>query len=139
MPQGFKFAFNDYGAPTHHMSKIMATNAEAFAQGEAVKLAAGRWTKATNGAAIAGFANQKLAAGTDQYLDVVLAREGDWFDAPYTGTPDVGFIVGVTSADVAADGLSVLASDITGGPFAVSEINTNTKTVRVKVKSRVFS
>lgn len=139
MPQGFKFIFNDYGAPTHHITSIMATNAEAFVNGEAVKLTAGRWTKATNGAAIAGFAMQSLAAGTNQFLDVALAREGDWFEAPYTGTPDAGFIVGVNSADIAADGLSVLASDITGGPFSVLEINTNKATCKVKVKNRVFS
>lgn len=138
MAQGFKFVFNDYGAPERRVSHIMATNAEAFAQGEAVKLAAGRWTKATNGSAIAGFANQSLAAGTDQPLEVILAREGDWFDAPYTATPDVGFVIGVETADVATDGLSVLSSDITGGPFSVIEINANNKTCRVKVKKRVF-
>lgn len=135
---GFKFAFNDYGAPERRVSHILATNSEAFAQGEAVKLASGRWTKATNGVEVAGFANQSLAAGTDQPLEVVLAREGDWFDAPYTGTPDVGFVVGVMTADVAVDGLSVLASDVTAGPFAVLEINTNKATCRVKVKKRVF-
>ncbi|WP_256718593.1 hypothetical protein [Paenibacillus odorifer] len=117
----------------------MATNSEAFAKGEAVKLASGRWTKATNGAAIAGFAMQNLAAGTNQFLDVHLAREGDWFEAPYTGTPDVAFIVGCEVADVAADGLSVLASDVTGGMFSVLEINTNKATCKVKVKKRVFS
>jgi hypothetical protein len=138
MPQGFKFAFNDYGAPERRVSHIFATNSEAFTKGEAVKMASGRWTKATNGVAIGGFANQTIAAGTDQKLEVIIAREGDWFDAPYTGTPDAGFIVGVDVADVAADGLSVLASDITAGPFSVIEINTNKATCRVKVKKRVF-
>ncbi|MEK4108127.1 hypothetical protein NYE44_01680 [Paenibacillus sp. FSL L8-0493] len=139
MPAGFQFVFNDYGSNTHHITSIMATNAEAFTKGEAVKLAAGRWTKATNGAAIAGFAMQNLAAGTNQFLDVQLAREGDWFEAPYTGTPDAAFIVGCEVADVAADGLSVLASDVTGGMFSVLEINTNKATCKVKVKKRVFS
>ncbi|MNM07352.1 hypothetical protein D3C81_173940 [compost metagenome] len=135
----FKFAFNDYGAPTHRISSILATNSEAFVLGEAVKLASGRWTKATNGAAVAGFANQTLAAGTDQYLEVVIAREGDWFDAPYTGTADATFLPGMTTADVSTDGLTVLASDVTGGPFSVLEVNTNKTTCRVKVKLRTFS
>ncbi|KWX79923.1 hypothetical protein [Paenibacillus jilunlii] len=135
----FKFAFNDYGAPTHRISSILATNSEAFTLGEAVKLVSGRWTKATNGAAIAGFANQTLAAGTDQFLEVVIAREGDWFDAPYTGTADATFLPGMTTADVSTDGLSVLASDVTGGPFSVLEVNTNKTTCRVKVKLRTFS
>lgn len=139
MPKGFQFAFNDYGAPTHHVSHLLATDSEAFELGEAVKIVSGRVTKATNGAAIFGFANQKLAAGTNQVIDVILAREGDWFDAPYTGTPDGGFVAGVATADVATDGLSVLSSDITGGPFFVHSINTNTKTVRVKVKLRQHS
>lgn len=135
---GFKFAFNDYGAPERRVSHILATNSEAFTQGEAVKLASGRWTKATNGAAVAGFANQTITAGTDKALEVIIAREGDWFDAPYTGTPDAAFVVGVEVADVSTDGLSVLSSDVTGGPFSVLEINTNKTTCRVKVKKRVF-
>lgn len=139
MPEGFKFIFNDYGAPTHHISSILATNAEAFTQGQAVTLAAGRWTKVANGGAIAGFANQKLPAGTNQVLDVVLAREGDWFEAPYTGVPAGGFVVGVDVADISTDGLSVLASDVTGGALSILEINTNKAVVKCKVKKRVFS
>lgn len=139
MPAGFKFVFNDYGAPTRHITSILATNAEAFVLGEAVKLTSGRWTKATNGANVAGFANQSLAAGTNQFLDVVLAREGDWFEAPYTGTPDAAFVPGCEVADVAADGLSVLASDVTGGPFTVLDVNTSKATCTIKVKKRVFS
>ncbi|AIQ19529.1 hypothetical protein H70357_24545 [Paenibacillus sp. FSL H7-0357] len=135
----FKFAFNDYGAPTHRISSILATNSEAFVLGEAVKLASGRWTKATNGANVAGFANQTLAAGTDQFLEVVIAREGDWFEAPYTGTPDAAFVPGVEVADVSTDGLSVLASDVTAGPFSILNINTAKSLVTLKVKKRVFS
>lgn len=139
MPSGFNFIFNDYGAPTHRISSIMATNSEAFTDGEAVKLASGRWTKATNGANVAGFANQTLAAGTNQYLDVVIAREGDWFEAPYTGTPDAAFVPGCEVADISTDGMSVLASDVTGGPFSVLEVNTVKATCKIKVKKRVFS
>jgi len=138
MPQGFSFVFNDYGAPERRLTEILATNAEAFSQGEAVTLASGRWTKAANGGPVAGFANQNLAAGTNQKLEVILAREGDWFDAPYTATPAGGFVVGVDTADISTDGLSVLASDVTGGAFSVIEINTNKQTCRVKVKKRLF-
>ena len=136
---GFSFVFNDYGAPERRISHIFATNSEAFSKGQAVTLANGRWTKAANGGAVAGFASQNLAAGTNQKLEVVLAREGDWFDAPYTGTPAGGFVIGVDAADVSTDGLSVLASDVTGGALSVLDINTNTQMVRVKVKNRVFS
>src|SRR5690606_3942968 len=113
MAQGFRFAYNLYGAPARRISHIKATNSEAFTAGEAVKLASGRWTKATNGAAVAGFAAETITAGTDQDLTVYLAREGDVWDAPYTGTPDAGFVPGANTADVSTDGLSVLSSDVT--------------------------
>jgi hypothetical protein len=59
MAQGFRFAYNLYGAPERRISHILATNSEAFTAGEAVKLANGRWTKAGSTDAIAGFAAQK--------------------------------------------------------------------------------
>lgn len=136
---GFKRVYNIYGAPQRRISNIYATNSEAFTEGEALKIASGRWTKATGGGPVAGFAAGTYAAGTDQYIDVYPAVEGDVYDTPYTGTPDVGFIVGVATADVSADGLSVNAADITGGAFAVWEINTTNETCRVTVKNRQMS
>lgn len=136
---GFKWTRNEYGAPAQRISSILATDSEAFTEGEAVKLASGKWTKATNGAAVAGFANQTLAAGTGQYLEVIQAREGDVFEATYTGTPDATFLAGVNSVDVSTDGLSVLSSDVTGGAFAILEVNTTKTTCRLKVKNRQLS
>lgn len=135
----FLWAYNEYGAPETRISNIQATDSEAFTYGEAVKLSSGKWTKASNGAAIAGFANQTLAAGTSQYLEVVQAREGDVFNAPYTGTPDATFLAGANSVDVSTDGLSVLSSDVTGGAFAILSVNTTNTTCRVKVKNRQLS
>lgn len=136
---GFKWVSNDYGAPATRITHILATNSEAFTAGEAVKLASGRFTVATNGAAVAGFVVGDVTAGTDQAIEVILAKEGDNFEAPYTGTPDAGFVVGVGTADVAADGLSVLSSDITGGAFAITSINTTKATCKLKVKNRQLS
>jgi len=136
---GFKRAYNLYGAPQRRISNILATNAEAFTDGEALKIAAGRWTKAGNGDAVAGFAAGTYAAATDQYIDVYPAVEGDVYDAPYTGTPVAGFVVGVPTADVSADGLSVNAADVTGGAFAIWEINTTNETCRLTVKNRQMS
>lgn len=137
----FKFVFNDYGAPERRISHLMATNSEAFAQGEAVILSAatGRWTKAAAGGPIAGFSNQTLAAGTDQFLEVLLAREGDNWDVKYTGTPDANFNPGQNAADIDATALLVNAADVTGGALALIEKNTVTSTVRVKVKNRQLS
>lgn len=134
----FKWAYNEYGAPVTRLSNILATDSEAFTEGEALKLASGKWTKATNGVAVAGFAGGTYAAGTGQYIDVIQAREGDVFDALYTGTPDATFYAG-TAADVSADGLSVKADDVTGGMFAIMSVNTTNTTCRVKVKTRQLS
>lgn len=135
----FKFAYNLYGAPQRRISNILATNSEAFTAGEAVRLVSGRWTKAANGSHVAGFAVETLAAGTDQYLTVYPAREGDVWDAPYTGTPDATFLPGQQTADVATDGLSVNAADVTGGAFAILEVNTTNETCRLIVKNRQLS
>ncbi|OXM83971.1 hypothetical protein [Paenibacillus rigui] len=135
----FKWLYNEYGAPVTRITTILATDSEAFTFGEALKLASGKWTKATNGVAVAGFANQTLAAGTNQYLDVIQAREGDVFESAYTGTPDATFLAGANTVDVSADGLTVLASDVTSGSFSILEVNTNKTTCRLKVKNRQLS
>lgn len=135
----FKWVNNDSGAPETRLSSIYATDSEAFTEGEAVILSSGKWTKATNGVAVAGFARQTLAAGTSQLLEVTLAKPDDNFEAPYTGTPDAAFVVGVGTADVSSDGLSVLSSDVTSGAFAILGINTTKVTCRLKVKNRQLS
>lgn len=137
--QGFKFAYNEYGAPPTRMTNILFTDSEAGSAGEAVMLSSGRFTKLTGGNACAGFLTADVTSGTDQTCEVILAREGDVFEAPYSGTPDAGFIVGVNSADIASDGLSVNSADITGGAFAILEKNTSKTTCRLKVKNRQLS
>jgi hypothetical protein len=135
----FKWAYNENGAPLTHLSDIYGTAAEAFVEGEALKLVSGRWTKATNGVAVAGFCNQTVTAGANTLVDVIQAKEGDVFEASYTGTPDATFLPGATTVDVAADGLSVLASDVTGGAFSILGVNTTKATCRLKVKNRQLS
>jgi hypothetical protein len=132
----FEFHYNDFGAPQRRTDHILATNGEAFQKGEAVKIASGRITKAGPTDAIYGFTNQKLAAGTDQKLEVAIAREGDWFDAPYTGTAAVGFVIAANAVAITADGLSVDAATVTGGALTVILIDTNGKKARVKVSKR---
>lgn len=138
MAQGFRFAYNLYGAPERRISHIMANNGESFVAGEAVKLASGRWTKASGTDAVAGFAAQNLSGG-NQILEVVQAREGDVWEAPYSGTPDAGFVVGANAVAVATDGLSANSATVSGGALSVIEINTNKKTCRVIVKNRQLS
>lgn len=135
----FKWVYNENGAPLTHISDIYGTASEVFVEGEALKLASGRWTKATNGAAIAGFCNQAITAGANTLIDVIQAKEGDVYEAPYTGTPDATFLPGATTVDVSADGLTVLASDVTGGAFSILGVNTTKATCRLKVKNRQLS
>jgi hypothetical protein len=135
----FKWVYNHYGAPITQRSDIYGTNATTFTEGEALQLTSGRWAVATNGAAVAGFAAQTITTTTDTLVTVNLAREGDVWEAPYTGTPAAGFVVGVMIADVSADGLSVLSSDVTGGPFSILAINTTKVTCQLQVKLRTFT
>lgn len=136
----FSFVYNDLGAAPRRVDHIPPADNEAFVKGEAIKVANGRITKAAAGDDIAGFITQKLDAGTDatRKVEWQIAREGDWYEAAYTGTPSAGFILGVGTANLSTDGLSVNAANVTGGPFVVEQINENLKTARVKVKKRQF-
>lgn len=139
MSQGFKYVYNDYGKDPTRITEFMMKDAEAGYAGEAVKLVSGRWTKASGTDAIGGFLTSNVAAGTDKPCEVVLAREGDWYDVPFTGTAAAGFKEGVDVVALAADGLSIDSATVAGGAVAVLSINTNKKMARVKVKNRQFS
>lgn len=138
MPQGFEFDFNDYGSPQRRVTSHLFTDSESGSAGQAVKLDDGRWTGASGTDAIGGFLTHNVEAGTDQKAEVVLAREGDWFTVPYTGTPDAGFTEGANAVAVGSDGLSADSETVSGGALSVLEINTNKETCRVKVKNRQF-
>lgn len=135
----FRFVFNDYGAPERRDTGHLFKNSEAGEAGQAVKLEDGRYTLASETDEVAGFLIGKVKAGTDQPCGVIIAREGDWFDVPYTGTPDAGFTEGANAVALSEDGLSVDSETVTGGAIAVYEINTEQKTCRIKVKNRQFS
>lgn len=129
-----------YSVPSR-ITHIPGTASEVYTKGEALMTSStGAWTKATNGLVVGGFANEsKTCSATDLTLEVIEARVGDRFRAPYTGSPAAGFVVGVKTADISADGLSVLSSDVTTGMFAVWEKNTNNTTCVVTVTNRIFS
>lgn len=140
MPQGFKWIRNGSFAVPSRLTHIPGTVGETFTRGEAVSIVSGSFTKAANGAAIAGFAAQtKTCTASDAALEVTEARADDVFEAPYTGTADATFKAGANTVDVAADGLSVLASDVTGGALVVMSTNTTKATCRVRVKNRQLS
>lgn len=137
--QGFRFVYNEYGAPTSRITDILFKDGEVGSAGEAVKLDAGRWTKAGATDEIGGFLSSNIEAGTDQPCEVFQAREGDVFEAAFTGTPDAGFVPGANEVAIAADGLSVDAATITGGSIAVLGVIEDKKICRVKVKKRQLS
>lgn len=139
MAQGFKYVYNDYGKDPTRITEFLMKNNEAGVAGGAVKLVSGRWTKASGTDAVGGFLTSNVTAGTDQPCEVVLAREGDWYDAAYSGTAAAGFKEGIDVVALATDGLSVDAATVAGGAIAVLSINTEKKTARVKVKNRQFS
>lgn len=138
--QGFQFRYNDYGAPVSRRNDILFTNSESAKAGQAVKLSSsGRFTKAGVTDPIAGFLTHNLDAGTDQRCEVMMAREGDVFEVPYTGSPDVGFVVGANAVGLDTDALSIDSETVSGGAVSVLEINTNKKTALVKIKNRQLS
>lgn len=139
MAQGFRYIYNDYGKDPTRITELLMTDSEAGTAGEAVKLVSGRLTKASTTDAIAGFLTANVAAGTNQPAEIILAREGDWYEAAYTGTPAAGFVAGASAVVLAADGLSVNSATVTGGAISVLSVNTNKKTARVKVKLRQLS
>lgn len=139
MPQGFKYVYNDYGKDPTRITEHLMTDDEAGIAGEAIKIVNGRITKAGATDPVAGFLTTNVKAGKDQPAEYILAREGDWYDAAYTGTADAGFVSGAAEVALAADGLSADAATVAGGPLSVFGINTNKKTARVKVKNRQFS
>ncbi|MNM95434.1 hypothetical protein D3C81_1078790 [compost metagenome] len=139
MPQGFKYIYNDYGKDPTRITEFLMTDSEAGFAGEAIKIVSGRVTKAGATDPIAGFLTANVTAGTNQPTEFILAREGDWYDAPYSGTPAGGFVSGVAAVVLASDGLSINSATVTGGPVSVLTININKKTARVKVKNRQFS
>lgn len=139
MPRGFAWKNTGVYAVPSRITHIPGIAAEVYTKGEALTITGGAWTKAANGAAVGGFANEsKTCTATDLTLEVVEARANDRFEAPYTGTPDATFKIGQGAADVSTDGLSVLASDVTGGAFAIWDINTTKATCVVQVKNRIF-
>lgn len=135
-----KWAYNEYGAPVTRLTTTMAADSEAFTPGEVVKLSStGRWTKAATTDVPAGICNQTLAAGTSQTLDVTQIREGDVFNADYTGTPAAGFVAGVNAVVLDSTGLLVNSATVTGGAIAVLEVNSTKSTCRIKFKQRQLS
>ncbi|MNW38078.1 hypothetical protein D3C74_151370 [compost metagenome] len=139
MPQGFRYVYNDYGKDPTRVTEFLMTDSEAGFAGEAVKIVAGRVTKAGATDQIAGFLTSNVTAGTNKSTEIILAREGDWYDVPYTGTPVAGFVPGVVGVVLASDGLSANSATVIGGQLSILQVNTNKKIARVKVKVRQFS
>jgi hypothetical protein len=137
---GFQWVSSDNYAVPSRITHIPGTSGETYTKGEALMTSStGAWTKATNGLSVGGFANQsKTCTASDLTLEVIQARAGDRFRAPYTGSPAAGFVLGVEAADMSTDGLSVLSSDVTGGPFAVWDIITSKSECVVTVINRIF-
>lgn len=139
MAQGFKYVYNDYGKDPTRVTEFLMTDSEAGFAGEAVKLVSGRVTKASGTDAIFGFLTANVTAGTNKSCELILAREGDWYDGAYTGTAAAGFVSGANAVTLATDGLSANSATVTGGALSVGAINTNKLTARFKVKNRQMS
>ncbi|MDD4721982.1 MAG: hypothetical protein PHR07_04495 [Acidaminococcaceae bacterium] len=121
------------------IEEFYVTDSEAIVYGEALIFSSGRLTKATDATDIACIAQQAVTAGTDQVCKVIIMEPGQIWEAPYSGTADAGFIVGVVGADLDGTATGIDAADITGGAFAVLSKDTTALTVRVMCKLRAFN
>lgn len=140
MPQGFRFVHNDYHQDETRVTHIPFKDGEEGFARQAVKIDAGSITKASATDAIFGFLNGNVKLGsTNRPCEVILAREGDVFEATYTGTPAGTFVVGANAVNVATDGLSVNSAAAASGPLSILMIDAAKKIVRVKVKQRQMS
>jgi hypothetical protein len=137
---GFNWVSSDNYAVPSRITHIPGTATEVYTKGEALDISStGAWTKSANGGRVGGFANQtKTCTASDLTLEVIQARAGDRFRAPYTGSPAAGFVLGVKTADISTDGLSVLSSDVTGGIFALWDTITSKTECVVTVINRIF-
>lgn len=132
----FKFLKDLTGSPLVATGEFLVTDSEAITKGQALYFASGRLTKAVNGGKVAAVALESKVAGTDVKVKVAFVTPTQVWRCSYTGTPDVGFVVGVALADVDSTGLLINAADITGGAFTVIAKDTAKATVDVMCNGR---
>jgi len=131
-------AFKLIGRPDPVLEEFYVTDSEAIAYGQCLKLASGRLTAAGDATDIAAISTQAVTAGTDQLCKVIIPSSDMVWEAPYSGTADAAFIVGLLSADLDSAGTGVDAADVSGGKIGILAINSTTGTVRCKIVGRAF-
>jgi hypothetical protein len=120
------------------LDNFYLTNAEAQVEGRAYTLTSNRLTKSGGTGRVMAIGAKNITAGTDVkgYVEAVL--DGDILKCDYTGTPDVGFVVGCQTACLDANGDNVDAANITGGHLTILSIDTVNKKV-VVVPTKTFT
>lgn len=134
-------AFKLISRPAPAPKEYLVTNGEALVYGQCVMFSNGRLTKAAAGGPVAAVTLHAVEAGTDKRCKVILVEPDQEWEADYVGTPDAGFVVGCSSADIDTGvlggvGANLNAADVAGGPCAVLHINAAAKKAIVKFKNR---
>lgn len=126
----FQFKRDLTGAPPIITKKYLATNNEAIAKGEALKLVQGRLTLASGSDAVFAVANETIVAGTDKAVEVILVTPTQIYEVPYTAAPSLGSVVTIHT-----DGLSV-TNTTTSGVCGVYAVDTAKQLAEVSFKVR---
>ena len=105
----FKLVMDTTGSPMV-IRRYLVTNSETIQRGEALKLASGRLTKAGATDEVAAIATHAVTGGTDQYCEVIVVTGSQVYEVEYTGSPDVGFVAGLESANLDTTGMKINAA-----------------------------
>jgi hypothetical protein len=121
------------GAATIITDKILVTNAETIAYGEALVATGGRLTKCGATVAPQFISAQAIAGGTDKTIDYIPVRRDQTFVADITGgtAAALAAVVGSKTVQLDATGLNVNVASLTGGNVEIVSVDT------VKNKARV--
>ena len=121
------------------LRKFYMTDSEGATVGQSLYFASGRLTTCVGAGEVAGIATHSVTAGTDQTCVIILVEPGQVWEVAYSGTPDVAFVVGKDTADIASGGLLLNAADVTGGAWAIVEKDTTNTKCKVICKNRQLS
>ena len=108
------------------IENIGMASGEVAVAGQGYFLDGGKWSKSSTTNAIEAIC---IKGGATPVMEIVKA--GDLIEADYTGTPNAGFVPGLSAAVLDANGANVNAATVTGGHLRVLNVDEANKKVQV--------
>lgn len=132
--------------PAKRVKQFTMTNGEAAVKGRMYTVTAGRLTKATAKASdVMLIAEESLPGGIDVNVRASYVAPGDVFRANAIGTKHASFTVGITLAEMDANGenvnwaLGTASTPVAAGALTVLHINEADSTVEVVFNKSAFA